>query len=560
MNFIKKATIIGSSTVVGLTAVVVPVVVVTTKSSKGESKELAITFNSENSKKPLIATAHNGSIELAMKNFDAEKMDVTTSAGTWDAATNTITGLGSGEQVTVTVTLKDGQKWVDGSDSPKTKTFDFTAPTQESTGLTKPTIIENRALSQKPNTDSSADGVIGLTLTGFDEATMNIAIESQDATNKNVELSADRTKILKLKNTTPVKVTISLKDGFAWNDGAEGSKDVVEKIFNGPPLQTYHGIAKPTISAGSPTLNIKPVTASFANGQLGVTLHGFDAIKMNIALTAGTWNGTNSIAGLKSGEETTMTISLKNANDKWTDGTTNPIVKKFTGLIQTKQGLDKNVTIAADTSKDVKPKSIISKDGKVGVTLTHYDSTKMDITTSVGAWDAAHNQITGLSNGQAVTLSIIPKPGECWKDGTRTPITKTFHALTTTSIPFATIARDMTKDTNTQIGFTFTNIDLTKMTVSFYDLSRFWINQIARNPSHYNGNSERPVSSASIASGLLGAGDSSFTKSHIATIDARSNFVTFKVVLKPGQTWEDGSTRELWFQLNKNPNRPAKEV
>lgn len=98
-------------------------------------------------------------------------------------------------------------------------------------------------------------------------------------------------------------------------------------------------------------------------------------------------------------------------------------------VVPSKIKLDKPQFMVNDL-RSSNPTSIASQDGSVGVVLHGFDSSVMRMVLTHGTFEPTINLIRGLPSGVRVQISIFPKVGYSWSDGTNEPIVSSFSSPT----------------------------------------------------------------------------------------------------------------------------------
>ena len=407
--------------------------------------------------KPTTTTSKDGSITIPNDGIDLRKMDITVNHGTIDITTGVISGLTSGQIVKVTIKPKHGEVWTDGSVAPIEK--EYTTPTQIVVGLTKPA-LDALTASTKPTTTTTQDGSITIPNDGIDLTKMDVTVDHGT-------LDTTTWIILGLISGEKVTVRVALKTGEVW---ADGSKDDIEKEYTSA-IQSVVGLTKPTL--GAMTASTKPTTTTSDDGTITIPMDQIDLTKMDVTAYYATIDTkTGIISGLTSAEVISVEVTPK-GSEVWTDGTVAPVREIYISPEQTVVGLTK-VTLGASTTS-TKPTTTTSKDGTITIPMDPIDLTKMDVTVDHGTIDTTTGVISGLTSGQKVKVTIKPKHGEVWTDGSVAPIEKeyttptqivagltkpTLDALAASTKPATTTSQDG------DITILISGIDLTKMDVT----------------------------------------------------------------------------------------------
>lgn len=115
----------------------------------------------------------------------------------------------------------------------------------EKNKISKPNFSINNELLKRPLTSTSRDGKLGFTLDGFDNEKMEIS------SSKGI-LELDRKLIWYLSCDDNVKVTISLKDGYCWNDGTSDSITATYKLPHSLNPSPIEPVIDPKTIKGNP--------------------------------------------------------------------------------------------------------------------------------------------------------------------------------------------------------------------------------------------------------------------------------------------------------------------
>ena len=271
--------------------------------------------------------------------------------------------------------------------------------------------------STKPTTTTSDDGTITIPMDPIDLTKMGVTVDYGTLDTSNGIISG-------LTSGQIVKVSVTPKVNEAWIDG---TKDAIEKEYTAA-TQSIVGITKPTL--GSATEKHASTTTVMSDGHMKIAMTGIDSSKMIVAVDHGTIDTTTGvISGLKSLEKTTVSITLK-AGEVWTDGTKNPVKKTY--ILDVPSVVSFTKPIIPWTSSDG-ASSATAHDAFISFPLTEMDFSKMDLTVDHGTLDTTgeYGEISGLTSGQGVTLTITLKNGAVWKDGTNGPVTRVLTAAST---------------------------------------------------------------------------------------------------------------------------------
>ena len=223
--------------------------------------------------------------------------------------------------------------------------------------------------------------------------------------------------------TMPIVAVISCGNNNERAKKTEAANDSTKNVDNG-----IDKITKLTL--GVLVASTKPTTTTTQDGTITIPMNEIDLSKMDVTVDHGSIDvATGIISGLTSGQTVKVSITPK-SGEAWTDGTTNPVEKEYIAATQTVIGLTK-VTLG-DSTGSTKPTTTTSDDGTITIPMDPIDLTKMDVTVDHGSIDVATGIISGLTSGQTVKVSVTPKSGEAWTDGTTNPVEKEYIAATQT--------------------------------------------------------------------------------------------------------------------------------
>ena len=451
---------------------------------------------------PTTTTSKNGTITLQIAGFDATTMDMNVDVGTINPSTGVISGLTSGQNVKVQVTLKTGNVWTDGSKT--TKEYPFTANTQTLVGLTSPAITQKGATD--PTTTTSKNGTITLQIAGFDDTTMDMNVDVGTINPSTGVISG-------LTSGQNVKVQVTLKTGNVWTDGSKTTK---EYPFTAN-TQTLVGLTSPAITQKGAT---DPTTTTSKNGTITLQIAGFDDTTMDMNVDVGTINpSTGVISGLTSGQNVKVQVTLKTGN-VWTDGSKTTKEYPFTANTQTLVGL----TSPAITQKGATdPTTTTSKNGTITLQIAGFDDTTMDMNVDVGTINPSTGVISGLTSGQNVKVQVTLKTGNVWTDGSKTTKEYPFTANTQTLV-------GLTSPAITQKGATDPTTTTSKNGTITLQIAGFDATTMDMNVD---------VGTINPSTGV------------ISGLTSGQN-VKVQVTLKTGNVWTDGSktTKEYPFTAN----------
>ena len=374
--------------------------------------------------------------------------------GTINPSTGVISGLTSGQNVKVQVTLKTGHIWADGSKT--TKEYPFTANTQTLVGLTSPAITQTDATD--PTTTTSKNGTITLQIAGFDARTMDMNVDVGTINPSTGVISG-------LTSGQNVKVQVTLKTGHIW---ADGSKTTKEYPFTAN-TQTLVGLTSPAITQTDAT---DPTTTTSKNGTITLQIAGFDARTMDMNVDVGTINpSTGVISGLTSGQNVKVQVTLKTGHI-WADGSKTTKEYPFTANTQTLVGLTSPAITQTDATD---PTTTTSKNGTITLQIAGFDARTMDMNVDVGTINPSTGVISGLTSGQNVKVQVTLKTGHIWADGSKTTKEYPFTANTQTgTTQTGTTQTGTTQTGTTQTGTTQTGTTKTG-TSQGKSNEKFWI-------------------------------------------------------------------------------------
>ena len=186
--------------------------------------------------------------------------------------------LSDGNEVVVTYKLEEDYYWADGTNDPKKNTIQVS-------GLKEKTV-------DIPST------VTGLTFKGVNGSG---SIEQVVTPIKGLKITTDKDEKHDLSNGNDVKVTYTLKEGYAWADGSTGVKTLTIKVQGLPT-----GVIVPT--------EVKGLTFEGVNGS--------GSIKEITSITGVTiTTDKDEKHDLSNGDDVTVTYTLKEGY-AWADGST----------------------------------------------------------------------------------------------------------------------------------------------------------------------------------------------------------------------------------------------
>ena len=395
-------------------------------------------------KPPSTKEAKNGKIQIKVLNFENENMNL--SVRSISKTTKTIevkqeleksdkfgeffsfTNLSNSEKIIVTISLKLGKTWTDGTREPIEEEFTMKPTNVE--GIEIPNIVDKEW--KKAKTASSKDGQVILEISDYDQQDMDISFSNKQLA---LEPYSDKWIIRGLKSEQKITIYATPRIDKFWKDGKQIRRIIAQKITM--PKTEYKGLKKSISILRNLEDDKAPRIVISKDGIMGLRFDDknsdadikslwenafwrIDAINSPDAKLVGNGLPSNKnliIRNLASGAKVQLHIKPKPGH-YWDDGTNQELSFGVHEAPSTNVlGITQPIIISQEPI--LIPSTKTSNDGVVKIFLENFNSKKMVLKASHGNVELYNERtksikINNISSGQTIEFTISPKPTYLW--------------------------------------------------------------------------------------------------------------------------------------------------